>query len=56
MNRLYYTIAGHLLAIETPSPEDTAKLLPNFTPFQLRFRSLTLLHPINQPLDDFQRK
>ena len=35
MNRLYYTIAGHLLAIETPSPEDTIQLIPNFEPFQV---------------------
>ena len=35
MKRLYYTIAGHLLVVETPSPEDTVQLLPNFTPFMV---------------------
>lgn len=32
---LYYTIAGHLLAIETPSPDDTVQLLPCFQPFRV---------------------
>ena len=35
MKHLYYTIAGHLLAIETPSPEETIQLIPNFKPFQV---------------------
>ena len=35
IKNLYYTIAGHLITIETPSPEETAELLPNFTPFQV---------------------
>lgn len=32
---IYYIIAGHQLAIETPSPGDTAQLLPNFSPFRV---------------------
>ncbi len=34
IEKLYYTIADHLIAIETPGVETTAKLIPNFESFR----------------------
>lgn len=50
MNRLYYTIAGHLLAIETPSPEETVELLPNFKPFLAEAHSGCASSPDQLPI------
>lgn len=41
MNQLYYTIAGHSLAVETPNARATAALLPNFEPFRCHSPSLS---------------
>ncbi len=50
MTKVYYTIAGHLMAIETPSPEDTAQLLPSFTPFRVATRFGSSTPPGQSPL------
>ncbi len=50
MTKVYYTIAGHKLAIETPSPGDTARLLPSFTPFRVVHGSGSLTPPDQSPL------
>ncbi len=50
MTKVYYTIAGHLMAIETPSPEDTAQLLPSFTPFRIVPGSGSPTLPAQSPL------
>ncbi len=47
--QVYYTIAGHLLAIETPSPEDIAQLLPSFTPFRVTPPSGGVNPPVQPP-------
>jgi hypothetical protein len=49
LTKVYYTIAGHLLAIETPSPEDTAQLLPSFTPFRIATHSESPTPPVQSP-------
>ncbi len=50
MKHLYYTIAGHLLAIETPSPEETIELLPNFKPFLVEAHSGSASSPDQSPI------
>lgn len=50
MKHLYYTIAGYLLAIETPSPEETIELLPNFKPFLVEAYSGSASSPDQSPI------
>ncbi len=47
---LFYTIAGYLLAIETPSPEETVELLPNFKPFLAEAHSGSAPSPDQSPI------